>query len=259
MIDETNPAGRLYKILSIVKKEPDTKSAKVVWGKALGDLTTDVDITNAVVALYLLSQETQSLIKMKEGLNHNLYLASFSRIDRVFFPLQLGSTWAQSRAHLTDEALIRLQFCAQELSGVYSEESLSEEDLLDIITKTNELYNSLHDSTLPSTLRMTLLEEVQRIRNAISLYQIKGAKGLKEGLQGAIGAVVANQEALKSAKNGDKDVMKRLGDLLDKMDSFSSKALKVNKIIKKPIGFLIEEFGKRNAQQDEGEYLTSET
>lgn len=259
MIDESNPAGRLHKILSQAKAQPDNQKVKDVWSKALGVNGDDVEVTKSVIELYSLSQEIQSLIRMNENLNHDLYLASFHRIDRAFFPLNLGTNWQGVKQHLTDEALTRLQFCAQELSGFYSEDSLSEEDLADIIKKTDELYESLYGSTLPSILRLTLLEEVQRIRNAISLYQIKGAKGLKEALQGAIGAVVANQEELKTAKTENDDVIQRLGSLLDKMDSFASKALKVHKVIKSPIGFLIEKFSSNNEEQDEEVEVVSET
>lgn len=250
MIDESNPAGRLHKILTLAKGHPDNQKVKYVWSKALGVDENDLVVTKSVIELYSLSQEIQSLIKMNENLNHELYLASFHRIDKAFFPLNLASNWQGVKQQLTEEALTRLQFCAQELSGFYSEESLSEENLADIIKKTDELYESLYDSALPSALRLTLLEEVQRIRNAISLYQIKGAKGLKEALQGAIGAVVANQEELKIAKDENDDVIKKLGNLLDKMDSFTSKALKVHKIIKSPISFLIEKFSSNNEENN---------
>lgn len=257
MIDESNPAGRLHKILSLAKRQPDNHKVKDVWSKVLGVDENDIAVTKSVIELYSLSQEIQSLIKMNENLNHELYLSSFHRIDRAFFPLNLGSSWQGVKNQLTEEALTRLQFCAQELSGFYSEESLSEEDLADIIKKTDELYESLYSSTLPSVLRLTLLEEVQRIRNAISLYQIKGAKGLKEALQGAIGAVVSNQEELKNVKGENDDVIKKLGNLLDKMDSFTSKALKVQKIIKSPISFLIEKFSSNN--EENGSEVDGET
>nr|WP_283103811.1 hypothetical protein [Shewanella gelidii] len=245
--------------MSQAKAQPDNKTVKFAWSKTLGVEEDDIVVTKSVIELYSLSQEIQSLIKMNENLNHDLYLSSFHRIDRVFFPLNLGTTWQGAKQHLTEEALTRLQFCAQELSGFYSEESLTKEDLADIIKKTDELYDSLYNSTLPTVLRLTLLEEVQRIRNAISLYQIKGAKGLKEALQGAIGAVVANQEELKKAKNENDEVITKLGTLLDKMDSFASKALKIHKIIKAPISFLIEKFSSNNEEQDSELEVASET
>lgn len=72
------------------------------------------------------------------------------------------------------------------------------------------------------------------------MYKIKGAKGLKEALQGTIGAVVVNQEAIKDASAKDADVMKRIGELIDKLDSFTSRALKLKRMLTKPIRFLLE-------------------
>jgi hypothetical protein len=99
---------------------------------------------------------------------------------------------------------------------------------------------ALWNSTLPDMLRSGLLEEVERVRNAINMYKIKGAKGLKEALQGTIGAVVVNQEELQKASKGNADVIKRIGELIDKLDSFTSRALKLKRMLTKPIRFLLE-------------------
>ncbi|WP_348225372.1 hypothetical protein [Vibrio parahaemolyticus] len=71
------------------------------------------------------------------------------------------------------------------------------------------------------------------------MYKIKGAKGLKDALQGTIGAVVANQEELRNAADENQDVLKRLGELIDKMDSFTARALKLKTIVSKPIRYLL--------------------
>ena len=96
----------------------------------------------------------------------------------------------------------------------------------------------------------TLLEEVERIRNAINMYKIKGAKGLKEALQGTIGAVVANQNELKNATTTNDDVIQRLGELIDKMDSFASRALKIKKALSTPIKFVLEKLSEPEKSLD---------
>ena len=240
MIDQSNPAGRLYRILSNAKGQQDTKTVKEVWALAIGIEEDNVQITKGVVELYSLSQEIQSLIEMNERLNHQLYLSSFNQIDQSFFPLNLNSNWKSVKQYLTDEALTRLQFCAEELSKFYSEESLSEDDLKDIITKTESLFEALQKSTLPDTLRLSLLEEVARVRNAINMYTIRGAKGLKEALQATIGSVVVNQDELKKNSDNNAEGLKRIGEVIDKLDAFASRALKLKKMLTKPIRFLVE-------------------
>jgi hypothetical protein len=56
VIDESNPAGRLHKILSNAKRQPDNQKVKVVWSKALGVEEDDVVVTKSVIELYSLSQ-----------------------------------------------------------------------------------------------------------------------------------------------------------------------------------------------------------
>lgn len=239
MIDQSNPAGRLYKILIEAKGKGDNKKVIDVWASAIGIQPDTIAVTKGVIELYRLSQEIQQLITMNDNLNHELYLSSFYQIEQSFFPLNLQTIWSSSKKYLTDEALTRLQFCADELTKFYSEEYLSEEDLNDIITKTEHLFNAVYESDLPSDIRLSLLEEVEKIRNAIYMYKIKGAKGLKEALQGVIGSIVVNQDELQRNYENNSEVIKSIGELIDKLDSFASRALKLKKLLTKPIRFLL--------------------
>jgi hypothetical protein len=247
LIDESNPAGRLHKILTLAKQRPDQERVREAWANILGVELNDVIVTKAVVELYSLSNEIQSLIKMNGQLNHELYLKSFNSINRAFFPLNLATTWNSVKQHLNDEALTRLQFCAEQLSQFYAEDTLSEEDLKQIIEKIESLFAAVYSSTLPDPLRLSLLEEVERLRHAIAMYKIKGAKGLKNALQGTIGSVFANYDELTASSENNPDVLTRLGELIDKLDSFTARALKLKKMLAKPIRYLLE---KATAPED---------
>ncbi|WP_280551642.1 hypothetical protein [Halomonas sp. 25-S5] len=252
MIDESNPAGRLHKILSHAKNQKDQDKVRAVWATVLDIEQDEVTVTKAVVELYSLSNEIQSLIKMNNQLNHELYLKSFNQINRAFFPLNLGASWNSVKTHLTDEALTRLQFCAEQLSTFYTEDTLSEEDLAEIVKKTEALFEAVFNSSLPDVLRLSLLEEVERLRNSISMYRIKGAKGLKEALQGTVGAVLANQDELKDAAAQNPEVLRRLGELIDKLDSFTARALKLKRMVTKPIRYVLEKV--TDADLSDGDY-----
>ncbi|MBT1443424.1 hypothetical protein KJI95_02655 [Shewanella sp. JM162201] len=252
MIDKTNPAGRLYKILLTAKGHADNQSVKAVWSNVLNVEDNDIEITKAVLELYSLASHTQLLIKMKKGLNHDLYLSSFNQIERLLIPINLSLTWGHIRGNLTEESLTRLQFCAEELSRFYTEESLSEEELKNIVSKIEALFDSVNSSNLPDTLRLTILEEVARLKHAVTMYQIKGAKGLKDALQGTIGAIVANQEELRTVRNENQDVIERLGELIDKLDSFTARALKLKEIVSKPIRYLLKVITEPDIVDNEG-------
>jgi len=240
VIDTNNPAGRYYEILRMAKGKGDDLKVRQVWAQVLGeDEKDDSKITKKVIEVYRLGEEVKTLISMDEGVNKDLYLSSFPQIERAIFPLNLNTAWKAQKQHLNDGVMTRLQFCSELLSSIYSEEQLKEEDLEQIAQLIEGLFNSVLNSSLEGGVRITLLEEVERLRIALSMYKIHGAKGLKKSLQSTIGMVVVNQEELSIAANLEPDVIERLGVLLDKVDSFTSKALKVHKALTKPVKFLI--------------------
>lgn len=240
MININNPAGRYYEILRQAKAQKDDLKVRQIWAKVLAeDESDDSAITKKVIEVYQLGEEVKSLIGMSEGVNKELYLSSFPQIEKAIFPLNLNTTWKAQKQQLNDEVMTRLQFCSELLSSIYTEEQLQEEDLVQVTALIEELFNSIQNGSLEGGIKLTLLEEVERLRAALSMYKIKGAKGLKQSLQSTIGMVVANQAELSNAAKTDSDVIERLGNLIDKVDSFTAKALKVHKALTKPVRFLI--------------------
>jgi hypothetical protein len=113
-------------------------------------------------------------------------------------------------------------------------------DALQAISKdVNSLIESIAASSVDVRLRKALLEALEGVRIAISLYRVYGARGLKKNLQGLFGLVFTERAELKKETDKNADVIDRLGKLMDKIDSASSKALKVHKALTKPVRFLI--------------------
>ena len=135
--------------------------------------------------------------------------------------------------------MTRHQCCSELLSSTYAEEQLQDKDLAQVTNLIDDLFNSVLNSSLDGGIRLTLLEEIERLRAALSMYKIKGAKGLKQSLQSTIGMVVANQTELSTVASSEPDVIERLGKLIDKVDSFTAKALKIHKALSKPVQFII--------------------
>lgn len=257
MIDESNPAGRLYSLLADAsKKTGDSLKVRDAWAQVLGyDSKEEAELVRALVEIYGLCEEVKRLVRLNPDLNHELYLASFPKIEKTILPINLGQSWKQIRGNLDGEVLARLQFCAEALAGFYSEESISEEDVVEISEMARSLEDLLHQSQIPTELKLALLEEVEKIRRAISYIRIKGAKGVKEALQSLVGAVVANEEGLRELKTSQPDVLERLGALLDKLDSFAARALKLKRMVTAPVRYVLT---KITDPDDESEETDSE-
>lgn len=236
MIDVSNPAGRLYERLKAAQGVPGKTLVREAWATALDcEATSDAEITRRVVELHALTETVETLIRLLPGLNHDLYLASFARLRRALFPLQLGSPWESSRIQLNDDVMTRLQFCANELGARYSEESVSDTDLQQIAETIESLSAVLAQSDIAVDLKMVLMEQVERLRFAVSIYRIKGARGIKDALQALLGAVVANQQPLMELEDKHSDILKRVGTLIDKLDTFTARTLKVYRILSAPV------------------------
>jgi hypothetical protein len=83
--------------------------------------------------------------------------------------------------------------------GVFHvEEEASQAELDTLKAVVDSLYDSLLSSSIEETLRIQLLEEAGRIRSAISIYKIRGAKGVKEAMQSLVGCMLVNQQAIKA-------------------------------------------------------------
>jgi hypothetical protein len=76
------------------------------------------------------------------------------------------------------------------------------------------------------------------------MFRINGAKGLKESLQATIGAVIANSDSIEGLKKDNPDILLRLEKLLDMVDTFTSRALNVKKILIDPLRKAIGPIGK---------------
>jgi hypothetical protein len=237
MKNQSNPAGRLHNILqSAVGGDPNLRLLEVwtgVFGIAEPD---DIIVTRNLLALNDTVGEVERLIKINPNLNHSRYLAGFPNIRAAIRPIYLQSTrQGVISNNLTTEVLARLEFCDEELQRYFSEESISQEDLSAITESTAKLFELIAASVQDATLRVVLLEGLEKVQIALSLYKIHGAKGLKSSLQNLLGIVFTEQTAIKEEKEKNADVIAKLGSLLDKLDSFSAKALKIHKVLTKPV------------------------
>lgn len=241
MQTQSNPASRLHSILlATLGGDPNLRMLEV-WATAFKlKEANDIEVVRSLIAMSEAVEKVRQLIESNPNLNHQRYLACLAPIKEAISPVYLQSSRQQViTPHIKPEVLTRLEFCDEELCRSFSEEAVTAEELSFIVQATNELFDMVEKSVQDPTLRAILLEGLEKVRIAITLYRIHGAKGLKSSLQNLLGVVFTEQEALKGEKATNAAVFDRLGALLEKLDSFSSKALKIQKAFTKPIRFFI--------------------
>lgn len=241
MTIESNPASRLHSLLAALLKGDPKERVLDAYARIL-EVTErhDVEVPRRLVLLNDLLDEVEQSIKLNPSLNHKIYLSCLPQVRTVFSPLHIKlSRDGLIIPQLTPEVMARLEFCAEALQQGWSELDLSSDDLQDISSDLNALVESVATSSIDVRLRKSLLEALEGVRLSISLYRIYGAKALKKNLQGLFGLVFTERSELKKDAATNADVIDRLGNLMDKIDSAAAKALKINKALTKPIRFLI--------------------
>lgn len=68
-----------------------------------------------------------------------------------------------------------LKYCDDALKDCFTEQPINHDELQEIDGTLQELEKLIKGSTIPSDLKIALLEEINKIRQSIAMVQIKGA------------------------------------------------------------------------------------
>lgn len=242
MTEKTNPAARLHAVLSKTLTVGASNSQMLqVWAKAMEVPEDPMVVCAGLNALSREVEHLEDLVRSLPHVDHKLYLSTLDSVMRALNPMYLGAQRQGVVENiLKPEILLPLKFCSDQISRVFEEETIAEEDLKVITESIQDLFTAIRNSTtLDSTLRTALLRLLEAARQAVIQYQISGAVGLKDSLQSILGFIMSEKEMLRQAKAKDEGVLERLGRLLDKLDKFTSAATKGYRILKSPISALI--------------------
>lgn len=184
---KSNSASRLIKILNTLRNNCNYIDNFKIFYKA------DPKLTPA--ALHILCYEGLSEIQLlysqfKDDMHNSsmdqdqieTLLSGVKSIEDCIYPNQLGSKFRG----LTETEDSLLSVCAAFLQD---EGKLTKDDITSIRESIVSLRKLIEDSNISPTLRKVLLELVRLTEDAISRFNIHGAKGLKRALKSMLGEV----------------------------------------------------------------------
>lgn len=232
MVDQNNPAGRLYTILREAERKNEKEQTCKVWASVFGiEEAKETEIIRNLLSLQELVEEVHALIKNNSQLNSDLFLKSFPNLRRAVSAKNLTTQWNNYKVGLNPETMTRLEFCAEVLSGEYSELPISAEEIDKLKTQLASLIEFVEKSVMPNELKVFVLIQLEELRRGIFDFKIRGAQGLRTAMEAVIGATLAQNEKYQEIKRTDADVLSRLGQFLDSVDGIISKALKVKRVL----------------------------
>ena len=168
MIKTNNPAGRLLHILEKFSEQPidtfKTQNNRVSWKNIL-ELETEDDneIFQAILCVNELVRDTKEMIRGAAP-NQALYLKNVDKIEKAVRPRDLDKNFDISVDLIDETVLHSLQFSCELLSSLYDEGDVSKEELSEILSAVEVLFEQTIGSNLDRDVKTFILESLEAIR-----------------------------------------------------------------------------------------------
>ncbi len=197
-----NTAGRLYDILSQAKKMPDNKSIRQMWAEMFNLDYGDVDQILLIIAdLIVLARNAKEEVERLVSVDHELYLRPFNNIERVLKITNLDTPWSNMKGTLDDSTMYGLQFCSDTLGRKRGTLKVEEDKITAIQEEIEEITDKVIDLELPDNIKKLIILNLDKIRDALITYRIKGIDGLQIEVERTIGSLYVHQKEIEDAKN----------------------------------------------------------
>ena len=183
-----NSAGRLLTILQVGR---NGKACLHAIPKSLGvELPHANSNDESAQVVYEFFSEVHRLyhefLKDMEGVDgpeKDVLLNGLAGLPKHMSPLQLNGACSV----LSEAEASLLEVCAAKLS---TEETLTEDDIARIRSCIDELRRVIDESRISRTLEKALLDLCRIAEDAISRYEIRGAKGVRDGRVSMVGELM---------------------------------------------------------------------
>jgi hypothetical protein len=223
-----NPAQRL---LDILKKAQGMQNMAVskMWAQVFN--IPDLDPPGCYRVLGHLNNLVDSIearIRQVPDVNHELYLRDLPTIRQIICVQHLGQGWHEIKRPLDHGVLTGLEFCANELSKLHTEEAIPEEILAKIRAEFAELFDSVSNAEISSDLKLVLYDILTSAILAIDQYKILGNDGLKKAVAYTLGMLALHKKEFLGAKDG--NVVKKTFTVIKHLVDVISVAYKVKQL-----------------------------
>lgn len=238
MTDEAqkrNPVTKLLAILNAAKSSGQL-TARAAWGEVfnIDKVHSDAglfEVLEHLIALRGLFDETITLLRQIPIVNEELHLHPVVRLRKVVNLNGLHEGWVKYTPILQTYDMFSLEHCENLLSNFTEaqENEVPDEELQSILNDLNNLYESVIASSLSQTLKQSILDLIQEIRQAIHLYRVKGAEAFREAITKSMGIILANRDAFE--ENKDSSDVQSVWNMLVRIDKWYTFAVKMKPML----------------------------
>jgi hypothetical protein len=187
-----NPAGR---VLALLTKAKETQARTIAEGFAS---VFEMDLTDNYGGLYrnlgLLNENLDSIKgRLQQTGNQRFvkrYEEALPHLRRIFAFQNSAQQWESVKQTIRAEDLTTLGFCSDALGESLPERTFSKDELAELTKKIDELWGEVLASGLEKELKLTVLECLDQIRQAIRDYKILGSKPIVSAVNNAVVCVI---------------------------------------------------------------------
>lgn len=230
MAKKLNSASRLHKIFEQTNTIADNVLTLEAWANLLA-----IDEANSNNRIILVGEQIHSMYReidlIASGMeaadfSSNLYESALERVRQALSPMLFPNTWNYSKQYFSPEVLTSFAFCGEILPD--EELQISDDELVEIKQKVNELKNYIYDKSLPPRLRKLIEHQISLIERALLEYPIAGAKVFREAGRTALGEFIEAKDEITTAR--DTEAVSKLESTWKKVNEAADIALKSEKI-----------------------------
>ena len=174
----TNPAGRLYGILSSALRQPTNIPLRQVWATVFG-LKPDKprEILACLVELLELLDFAESEVSQIPGIDRALYLEPFPPIRSALTMLNLDQAWQAAASKLNPTVMKGLQYCSDSLSR-FRTDGVPLDELGALRSEIDSLYTNVSKSEIDADLKKVLLNLAESMRRSVVEFELRGTIGM---------------------------------------------------------------------------------
>jgi hypothetical protein len=185
-----NPAGRLLELINKMRSIPGNIPVREGLAKIFEVDKTDLPrILLGLKDIIELATDAREAVLGLDGHEQSLYLRPIDKVLSALSIMRFDIEWSQIIALFDETTLYGMSICSDVLSRYSVEKPIDEKKIKAMLDDIALIHEDIVKSDLPENLKIFLLEQLEKIRNALIRYRIFGSKYLKTALESATGAV----------------------------------------------------------------------
>jgi len=215
MANLTSAAGRLHALIAEGRKIPTTVFMRDAWPKVLhAEGASPLELLTLLASVLRLPAEAEAEIRRLDHADHQDLLLWVEPVQQAFSILNMAAHWEAFRGPFDRDAsgLVALKIAANMIHRQFPQPIVEPDVLVDLLRQISDVRSEALSAEIDVDLKFLILDHLRQIEFAIETYHLRGATGIREAAETALGALMTRPAVV--AKSADVPVTRSFGRVL---------------------------------------------